>query len=120
MCEHDCVLGVPINEKGVQLVEMTYDLYTPDLEDNLRWFQFSLEEIDKVYDLIDEFNQTFGMLIDNYEEEVLAADKVPEALFIAKKHLEEAKEHSKRKILNRIIEALQLANDTKMPVGFYL
>ena len=68
MCEHNCVLGVPINEKGVQLVEMTYDLYTPDLEDNLRWFQFSLEEIDKVYDLIDEFNQTFGMLIDNYEE----------------------------------------------------
>ncbi len=119
MSKSECVLGVPKNEKGIQLIEMTYEVYTPELENDLEWFKFTASEIDDVFDLFLDFNEKLGTLIDFYEEDEIAADKIPEALRIAKKHFDKTPDQSKKRTIKKIIEALQLANDTKMPVGFF-
>ena len=120
MEDHICTIGVPFNERGVQLVERTYDVYTDDLEDNLTWFDFPYEEINAIYGLIGSYCDKFDIWIDFYEEGKIKAGDVPEALCMAKEFLTHTKEPDKRATTEKIIEILSLAQSRNMPVGFYL
>ena len=121
MHDHKCTIGVPFNEKGVQLVEETYDVYTDDLENNLTWFDFPYEEINAIYyGLIGKYCDKFDIWIDFYEEGEIKAEDVPEALRMAKEYLANTPEPSKKATTEKIIEILSLAQSRNMPVGFYL
>lgn len=120
MNDHICAIAVPFNERGVQFIEMTYDVYTDDLENNLTWFDFPYEEINAIYGLIGSYCDKFDIWIDFHEEGEIKAENVPEALRMAQEFLANTSEPEKKATTKKIIEILSLAQSRNMPVGFYL
>ena len=121
MEDHICTIGVPFNEKGVQLVEGTYEVYTDDLENNLTWFDFPYAELYAIYDgLIGAYCDRFDLFIDFHEEGEIKAEDVPEALRMAQEFLTKTTEPDKKATTEKVIEILSLAQSRNMPVGFYL
>jgi len=120
MNDHICAIAVPFNEQGVQFIEMTYDVYSDNLEDNLTWFNFPYEEINAIYGLIGSYCDKFDIWIDFHEEGEIKTEDVPEALCMAKEFLAHTPEPDKKATTEKIIEILLLAQSRNMPVGFYL
>ena len=67
--------------------------------------------------LIFKFNDTFGLLIDDSEDEVLPAEQVGKAVELAKEFERSAPEIHKP-VINEFIALLEFARDTNMPVAF--
>ena len=107
-------IEVPINERGRSYLANEGTEY---LDEDYKTMYYPFE-IDRTLEpLFMKFNDTFGLLIDDCEEELLPADKVGEALELAKAFIRSASEKH-RPVIAEFIALLEFARDTNMPVAF--
>lgn len=107
-------IEVPINERGRSYLANEGTEY---LDEDYKTMCYPFE-IDRTLEpLFMKFNNMFGLLIDDCEEEVLPADKVGEALELAKAFSRSAPEKHKA-VIAEFIALLEFAHQTNMPVAF--
>jgi len=104
-------IQVPMNVAGIIELDSCEEAFC-----NVQTFELSAKEIEPLVDLFQVLNSTYGLLIDEYESERLPAENVPGALAIAHDFL--CKHNEARPAVNRLIAALQLAKELRMPVEF--
>ncbi|MBQ9873152.1 MAG: hypothetical protein IJM30_01705 [Thermoguttaceae bacterium] len=84
------LLCVPLNEQGTE--EYDYDL--PEWP-NVFFYTINGEQYDELESVFWEWNDTLGLLIGQYEEETLPAEKTREALEILERRMRERKDEPK-------------------------
>lgn len=104
---------IPIDQKGVE----EWNFCAPIFE-KMEHFEFTEPEACFLDSLFMQYNEQFGLLIDQWEDEEMSADHVPEALAMAQQFAMQILDESMRSAINRFIEALELALKLKMPVYF--
>ena len=113
--DHREYINVPLNDRGKQAI--VGDEYVEFNDDDFKSMEYTQEAHKAMTWLIFKFNATFGILIDDFEDEVLPADKVGEALELAKAFSRSAPEKHKP-VIAEFIALLEFARDTNMPVAF--
>lgn len=112
----DCrYLNVPMNEKGVLELDRTSD----DNRPNVFSIQLTKEDIANIDNLVNDFNSTFGIIIDFAEDERLLNGNLLPALVLAKKRLETSPKETKRSI-QKILDAINKAIEFNTFVEFDL
>ena len=69
-------------------------------------------------ELFRNFNSSFNLLIDEYENERLPAEYVSDSLEMARDFMNNFDTIEAKVAINRVISALQLANELNMPLDF--
>ena len=113
--DHREFINVPLNDRGKQAI--VGNEYVEFNDDDFKSMEYTLEAHKAMTWLIFKFNDTFDILIDDFEDEVLPADKVGEALELAKSFGRSAPEKHKP-VIAEFIALLEFARDTNMPVAF--
>lgn len=108
-------LSVPLNEKG-EYELMHYGLGRA----NCRLLHLTKNECKRLFPLFDEYNDRFDIIIDWFEDEILPAERMTEALDMAKHRLSECSDPVEKHGLETLIEALSLAaaHHTFMDIDF--
>ena len=112
---HREYINVPLNDRGKQAI--VGNEYVEFNDDDFKSMEYTQKAHKAMTWLIFKFNDTFGILIDDFEDEVLPADKVGEALELAKAFSQSAPEKHKP-VIAEFIALLEFARDTNMPVAF--
>ena len=110
-------VNVPLNERG--RLAVAGDGYVEFINEDFASMNYACAEHDALTDLFFAYNDTFNILIDDCEDELLPADKVRHALEMARTYLQKAEDIHKPQI-EKFIRLLELAQRTNMPVSFNL
>ena len=113
--DHREYVNVPLNDRGRQAI--VGNEYVEFCDDDFKSMEYTQEAHKAMTWLIFKFNDTFDILIDDFEDEVLPADKVGEAVELAKAFSQSAPEKHKP-VIAEFIALLEFARDTNMPVAF--
>lgn len=98
------ILQVPLNERG----EWELMHVRPDLPNcRVRWL--TERECDLLFPLFDEYNERFDVIIDYFESEIIPADRIAEALDMARRRLDGAADPDERSGLETLIGQLETA-----------
>lgn len=111
-------INVPVNDRGRRAVTEETE-YVEFVDDDFSSMKYSDEDAQVLTGLFMKFNDAFGLLIDDCEDELLPADKVARAIELTEKWLERSDVIDKPRI-TRFLGMLQLAQRTGMPVSFNL
>ena len=86
--------------------------------DFFQW-HFTWDEMDSLFKIYDAWNESFNLMIDYYEYEEISADKVNQAIGIAKKFHAKFASDLEKKAFDKLMEALNKAEELNMPLGMY-
>lgn len=107
-------LNVPLNEKGIEELDLGYDKV------DVYHIRLSEEEANSLWKLFFALNEAFEILIDMAEEEILPFECLEKALCIAKSHLDTATDPIEKEATKKVIHAIEIAIKAKTYVEFSL
>ncbi len=103
-------MNVPRNEKGMDEIE-----YLDETMANVETFELTEEEFESLFfgkdSLFTKFDKSFGTIINYCEEDEIKPEDIADAYEMACKH--KAKSEIEKKALNKVIDSLKLAKDSK-------
>lgn len=108
------LLSVPHNINSLN--EFPEGMLWEDIE--FEDFEISEADYSNLFDLFYQFNQAFDIFIDEYEEEEIAADKIPTAVEMTKEFAENASAEVK-KSTEKLLAALRRAADFNKPLELF-
>ncbi len=108
-------LEIPINRMG--LYGMTENVAARDAK-NMKIYEFTWEEEDLLWPLFNEFNDTFYLFIDDFEEEMMLVKQLPEAINITQRFIANTTDTRTKENALKVLEALEFAQKLQMPVEF--
>lgn len=111
---HRYVISIPLNVRDLNVIDEKIPWEDVGFED----FQITKEDYDNLFRLFCEFDKPFGILIDEYEEEVISASDIPAAIAMAEKYAEKAPVKIKRST-EKLLVALRRAEELGRQVAFF-
>jgi len=109
---HNFSISIPLNVTDLN------DLESSGLRrEEIRWEDVELTErdYDMLFDLFGEFNKTFDIAIDEYEEEVIPASEMPKAIELTVEYLKFGSKDRKDAAM-RLLGVLNRAHEISAPV----
>ena len=113
--ERNIYIEIPINRMG--LYGMTENVSARD-DKNIKVYEFTCEEEDLLWPLFNEFNDAFYLFIDDFEEEMMLAKQLPEAINITQCFIANVTDVKTKENALKVLEALEFARKLQMPVEF--
>ena len=113
--ERSINIRVPINALG--LCGMTENVAVYD-ERNFRFFALTEAERNALSNLFFQFNDEFGILIDDFEEDILMVKQLPKAIKITETFIKRAGGSFVGESAERVHKALLFAQGINMPAEF--
>ncbi|NMM97247.1 hypothetical protein [Bifidobacterium olomucense] len=107
MCEQAYTLLVPSNKEGEKELKGIGDIDLPNCQE----FDLTEKESESLDRLFNDYNATFGIIIDYYEEEYILKKDIAQALLMAEKALNRTDDETEQHGLKILISALRLAKD---------
>ena len=103
--DHKFTIGIPLNVANLDDIGMPWE--------EIKWEDFEITSADYalLFDLFTEFNSAFDIIIDEYEEEVIPADKISDAISLTecyKKKFSDEHVHAADKLLSALNRAKEL------------
>ena len=108
---------VPVNESGEK--EMEYLDYIDNPSSNIREFFLVNKQNDLLWSLYHDFNETFGIIIYDCEDERMKKEDVPKALEMAIAFKENANDDETKEAASKLIEILSFAKEHNSLVEFW-
>lgn len=108
---------VPINGAGEK--EMEYLDYLDNPSPNIKEFNMTANQNNLLFWLYSSFNDSFGILIDDYEDERMKKEDVPKALEMAITFKDNAKDDETKEAASKLIEILTFAKEHNSLVEFW-
>ncbi len=108
---------VPINEAGEK--EMEYLDYIDNQSPNIKEFNMKSKLNNLLTPLYNQFNQAFGIIIDNCEDERMKKEDVPKALEMAWQFKKETVDTNTDIAATNLIEVLTFAKEHNSMVEFW-
>ncbi len=106
---HKFIIGIPLNVANLNDIEKPWE--------EIRWEDIEITSTDYalLFDLFTEFNSAFNIIIDEYEEEVIPADKISDAILLTKNYKKKfADEHVQA--ADKLLAAFNRARELNKPV----
>ena len=107
-----CFLNVPLNARG----EVEHDYYDPPDMPNVWTMIISRMEYRRLLWVFEEWNESFNLFIDIFEEEKLPRERTREALAILEHHMRERPESEFLEAAQKLKIALNKAIELDMPL----
>jgi len=110
--DHKSVICIPLNDAGVRGLE-----YPAEYKDeNYRIIDISDDDYRRLFWLFGKFSDEFDIIIDTYEEEMIAADQIPRAIELAKEF--KAGKHDAEDIaaIDKLIAAMEFAKERRVDI----
>ena len=107
--DHKFIIGIPLNVANLDDIGMPWE--------EIRWEDFEITSADYalLFDLFTKFNSTFGIIIDEYEEEVIPANKISEAISLTENYKEKFNDEHVQ-AADKLLSALNRAKELNKPV----
>lgn len=113
--DKNAYLEIPINWQG--LYSMTENVAAYD-EKNMKIYEFSHDEKLLLWPLFNNFNETFNILIADYEEDIIMVKQLPQAINITQCFIENVADAKTKENALKVLDALIFAQKLQMPVEF--
>ncbi len=113
---HRFIIGIPTNVSALN------DLESSGLTwEEIRWEDFEISPSDyaRLFALFTDFNRAFDIIIDEYEEEVIPADRIGEAISLTEAYRRRSKNESVVQSADKLLAALTRAKDLNKPVELF-
>ena len=106
---HKFIIGIPLNVANLDDISMPWE--------EIKWEDFEITPSDYalLFDLFTEFNSAFGIIIDEYEEEVIPADKISEAISLTENYKKKFNDEHVQ-AADKLLSALNRAKELNKPV----
>ncbi len=108
---------VPVNEAGEKEMEILDYIDNPS--PNIKEFYMTSKENDLLFWLYSSFNDVFGILIGDYEDERMKKEDAPKALEMAIAFRENAADENTKEAATKLIEILSFAKEHNSLVEFW-
>lgn len=112
---HRFIIGIPTNVSDLE------DPGASDLTwEEIKWDDFEISSSDYalLFDLFTDFNLAFGIIIDEYEDEIIPADKIGEAIALTKSYKKRFRD-DRVQAADRLLAALIHAKELNKPVELF-
>lgn len=108
---------VPLNQQGLKVdMEQMGDPCTGNFKE---WALTEAETNTIINSLLFDYCEKFDVYIDISEDRILNKEFIAEALNMAKEFQQHCKEDVQKSAVQKVIDALEFANSTNMPVWFW-
>ena len=108
---------VPLNQRALE-----YDMdkeINPNSGNFKEWALTDAETTSIINSLLFDFCEKFDVYIDVCEDRILDKEFIAEALSMAKEFQQHCKKEVQKSAVQKVVEALEFANSTNMPVWFW-
>lgn len=112
---HKFIIGIPTN------IQNLHDPGASGLKwEEIKWEDFEISQSDYalLFDLFTDFNLAFGIIIDEYEDEIIPADKIGEAIARTEAYKKRFRDEHVQ-AADRLLAALVRAKELNKPVELF-
>lgn len=112
---HRFIIGIPTNVSdldGLDASGLTWE--------EIKWEDFEISSADyaRLFDLFTDFNQAFAIIIDEYEDEIIPADKIDEAIALTEAYRKRFRDE-RAQAADKLLAALVRAKELNKPVELF-
>ena len=109
---HRYTLSIPLNVRDLNTIEIPWE------EIQFEDYQITKTDYDNLFELFCQFDQPFDIIIDEYEEEEIPADKIQTAIEMTEAYSSKSSTDVKTSA-NKLLVALQRAKELGKPLELF-